>query len=255
MKSFKLLFTVLIALLSFFNYSYSQPKLIIHAYGGLSLPLPDLKGVVPPAPVANTLLTDYGMRIGVNFGVDGKYAFDKNGNIRAVVGLGYNLFMNPAEYASITGSYKYKPMIGILTASLGAEYAFLPKGKTNPFVGVDFTANFFNGSFEYDPQFTGIPNVTLKPATRFGIQFNAGVDIQLGKSIGIVVGGKYNLANLIGKDSDTSKFSAASIPTERPLNDKEYTYGGLTYSSKNISYLQYYVGISFYLMQPKKVKK
>jgi hypothetical protein len=204
-------------------------------------------------PIATTFEKDYGMRIGSNFGADAKYAFDKRGNFRGVLGISYNLFMNPGDYVSSSGTYSYRPQIGILTLSLGPEYAFLPKGKINPFIGIDFTANFFNGSFEYDPAFLTIPNITLESASRFGVQACLGADVTLSKQFGIVVGVKYNLANLIGKDSDTSKLS--QIETERPLNDKEYTYAGKTVSDKNISYLQYYAGVSFFFGHPKKVVK
>ncbi len=229
----------------------SQPKVILHLYGGLSVPLPQLQGDVPPAPIAITFEKDYGMKLGINFGADGKYAFDKKGNIRGVLSFGYNMFINPGDYVSVAGTSSYRPTIGILTISLGGEYAFLPKERWNPFIGVDFTANFFNGSFKYDPQIAGIPDITLESATRFGIQVGAGADVTISKSIGIVAGFKYHLANLIGKDSDTSTFSVF-LPTERPLNDAEYTYGGKTYDAKNISYFQIYAGISFFFGQPKK---
>jgi opacity protein-like surface antigen len=246
-------------IISFFLFSISpqlqsQPKFIIHLYGGLSVPLPQLQGDVAPVPIATTFEKDYGMKLGINFGADGKYAFDKKGNIRGVISLGYNIFMNPGEYSSVTGSYKYKPTIGIFTASLGAEYAFLPKEKWCPYAGVDFTANFFNGSFNYDPQFSGIPNISLKSATRFGLQFGVGTDVAVSRSVGITAGVKYHLVNLIGKDSDTSTFSQI-LPSERPLNDAEYTYSGKTVSAKNISYVQIYAGVTFYLGQPKKVVK
>jgi hypothetical protein len=251
----KFIFIVLSVLLfSVSNQSNSQPKFIIHLYGGLSVPFPQLQGDVNPVPIAATFEKDYAMRLGINFGADGKYAFDKKGNIRGVLALGYNLFMNPGEYASITGSYKYKPTIGILTAAIGPEYAFLPKEKWCPFVGVDFTANFFNGSFKYDPKFSTIPDISLKSETRFGVQFRVGTDVSISKSVGAFAEVKYHLANLIGKDSDTSTF-AQILPTERPLNDAEYTYGGKTVSAKNISYMQISAGVSFLLGQPKKVMK
>lgn len=232
----------------------SQPKFTIHLYGGLSVPLPDLQGDVATVPVATTLEKDYGMKLGINFGADGKYAFDKKGNIRGVLSLGYNLFINPGEYVSAGGSYKYKPTIGIFTAAIGPEYAFTPKQKWCPYVGVDFTANFYNGSFNYDPAFPGIPDISLESETRFGLQFRVGTDVSISRSVGIFAEVKYHLANLIGKDSDTTSFSQ-TLPTERPLNDAEYEYGGKTVSSKNISYTQISIGVTFFLGQPKKAAK
>jgi hypothetical protein len=235
--------------------AYSQPKFVLNLYGGVSLPLPQLQGEVATVPIATTFEKDYGMRLGFNFGADGKYAFDKKGNIRGVLSLGYNIFMNPGEYKSTISTYKYNPQIGIFTASLGIEYAFLPKEKYNPFLGVDITANFFNGSFDYDPLFPGIPNISLKSESRFGIQFNGGAEFKISKSFGIVAGAKLNLANLIGKDADTSSLSTTTISSERSLNDKEYTYRGTTVSAKNIFYFQVYAGVSFFFGEPKKIVK
>lgn len=232
--------------------SFSQPKLIIHVYGGGILPLPDLKGDLPASPVATSFETSYGMRVGFNIGADGKYAFDKNGNFRGVLGFAYNSIINPVEYSSGLGSYKYKPTINILTLSLGGEYAITPKKKVSGFFGVDLTANFFSGSFNYDPPLLILPNVSLKSATRFGFDIGIGSDFSLSKSVGLVVGVKYSLANLIGKSSDTTVSLNA---TDRSLNDASYTMNGVAVNSKNISFIQVYAGVSFFLLQPKTVKK
>ena len=252
MKSVKLLFVSVIVLAAFSGQVFSQPKFVLHITGGLSVPFPDLKGDVSTIlTTPNNIDDNYLMKLGFNFGADGKYAFDKKGNFRGVFGIGYNIFVNPADLVSIGTTINYRPTIGILTLSLGPEYAFLPKEKFNPFVGVDFTANFISGSYEYSLQTTTLSNITLESAARFGLQFGLGGDIKLGKNIGLVVGVKYNLANLIGKDSDTSKISA----TSHALNDAEYTYNNKTYPAKSISYVQIYSGITFYIGQPKKVVK
>jgi hypothetical protein len=254
MKSIRLLLVSIIVLFAFSGQAFSQPKFVLHLTGGLSVPLPDLKGDITTTATLIAPKTDenYLMRLGVNFGADVKYAFDKKGNIRGVFGIGYNLMMNPADIIGAPSTIKFRPTIGILTLSLGPEYAFLPKGKFNPFVGVDFTANFINGSFDYEPEYSPIfTNFSIESATRFGLQFGIGGDIVLGKNIGLVVGFKYCLANLIGKDSDTTKLSG----TKRALNDAEYTNQGTTFKAKNISYVQVYTGLAFFFGQPKKVVK
>ena len=253
MKLIKLPIVVILVLLASSVNLQSQPKFIAHVTGGISVPLPDLQGDIDlNALVAPTTEKNYLMKLGINFGADAKYAFDKKGSFRGVFGVGYNMFMNPADLLGLGSTIKFRPTIGILTLSLGPEYAFLPKGKVNPFIGVDFTANFINGSFEYEPQMSPIfTNITLESAARFGVQFGIGTDITLGKNIGIVVGVKYHIANLVGKDSDTSKLTG----TTRALNDKEYTSGNVTVSAKNISYVHIYTGLAFFFGQPKKVKK
>jgi len=139
-----------------------------------------------------------------------------------------------------------KLKINDFVASLGAEWAFMPKGKANPFIGVDFTGNFFSGESKFDPGDTGIYALTstLKSESRFGVAIGGGVDIAFSKNIGAVIGVKYNLANLIGKKYD----SLTTSSTEVPLNDKEFG----TTAAKNISFIDLYAGVSFYLGQPKK---
>jgi len=257
MKLFKITAAAILVLLFSSLSALSQPKFIVHVGGGLSVPLPDLKGDITSATTVIIPKTDenYLMRLGVNFGADAKYAFDKKGNFRGVFGIGYNLMMNPGDIIGGLTTVKFRPTIGILTLSLGPEYAFLPKGKVNPFVGADFTANFISGSYEYEPETAPFNNFTFESAARFGIQFGLGADITLGKNIGLVIGFKYNLANLIGKDSDSSKAAGDT----RALNDKEYTYTGttgtVTVKDKNISYVQFYTGLAFFFGQPKKVVK
>lgn len=228
----------------FVNCVFAQPRLTLHFTGGYSLPLPDLKGEIPPEFSIN----DYQMKNGFNFGADGKYALIKKGTLRITGSLAYTMFINSGDLEIAVGTAERK--INILTAGLGVEYAFLPKQKISPFIGAEFTGNFFNGKYienagGFDHEYN------LKAESRFGVQIGAGVDFALNKNIGIVVGSKYSLANLIGKDYDTS-----TVVTEYTLNDKEYTSAtGVTVTAKNISYLQFYAGISFYLMQPKKVVK
>jgi hypothetical protein len=135
----------------------------------------------------------------------------------------------------------------------------MPAGETNPFVGLDLNGNFFSGEREeivtdtaisdHDEEGTFVKK--LHSASRFGLSLGAGVDVAFSKSVGLIIGVKYNLANLIGKSYD----SLAAVG-EYNLNDKEHTNGTETVSARNISFIQLYAGVSFYLMQPKKkIKK
>jgi hypothetical protein len=223
----------------------AQPQVTIHLTGGYNLPMPDLKGDITDS--ADRIDT-YGMKMGYGFGADGKYYLGKKRNVGITLYAGYQLFQNSED--TVTGMGKdIKLKLNAFNLGLGIEYAFLPKGKANPFIGAEFTGHFFSGSSEGTINGTSY-SYTLKSASRFGAAFGAGVDIKLSKSIGIIIGGKYHLANLIGKDYDSS-----IVANEYKLNDKEYTVGNTTIAAKNISYIQGYLGISFYLNQPKKTVK
>lgn len=250
MKKLVALFVILAAFLSLNNNStFSQPQLKVHITGGYNLPLPDLKG----EQTWSTIEADtYGMKSGFNAGADVKYYLGKKRNVGITLGLNYNMFSNNVDTTFTGSTYTQKNKMNIFQAALGVEYNFMPKGKTQPFLGVAFTGNFFSGSSKVDPALTGYVERTVKSASRFGVKVGGGLDFKLSKSVGAVIGFDYNLSNLIGKDADTN-FTIGQ--TEFPLNDKEFTYGGVTYKAKSISYLSIYAGVSFFFNEPKKMKK
>lgn len=245
MKKLVALFVVLAAFLSFnTNDTFSQPQIKVHVTGGYNLPLPDLKG--DPLDSADRVNT-FGMKSGFNVGADVKYYLGKKRNVGLTLSGAYNSFSS-GEFTT-TGATNIGKM-NIITIGLGAEYAFMPKGKTNPFLGLELTGNFFSGNFKTTPTGGTETEATLKSASRFGLAIGGGLDFTFNKSIGAVVGVKYNLANLIGKDSATS-----TTTNEYALVDKEFTVGTTTISAKNISFIQIYAGVTFAFNHPKAVRK
>lgn len=242
MKKLVALFILVAAFLSLNNNTLlSQPQFTIHLKGGYNLPLPDLKGDInDSADRMNTFTINQG----IGFGADAKYYLGKKRNVGITLDLMYNMFSTSEDTVNgFSGAFKNK--LNAFTVGLGIEYAFMPKGKANPFVGAEFTGHFFSGDVEFTNAGTTTTS-TLKSASRFGLGIGAGVDINLSKSIGIVIGTKYHLANLMGKDSATS-----TVAGEYTLIDKEFTAGTTTIESKSIAYLQLYAGVSFYLNRPK----
>jgi len=248
----KLLFLLLVSFIAA-GAAYAQPKFTISLTGGYGLPLPQLRGDVPDSvDRAETYL----MKTGFNLGLTGKYSVDKKQNIKITLGGSYNKFSVDDNYTH-TNDINIHSNISIISASLGAEYSFTPKDKTRPFLGIDLTGNFFSGettetvtapdTTQSDHNDLGATTTKLKSASRFGFAIGGGVDVSLSKSVGAVFGVKYNFANLVGKE-----FLTTSAAGEYNLNDKENG----TIKSKNIMYLQVYLGVSLYLGEVKKsVKK
>jgi len=224
--------------------TFSQPQVTVHVTGGYDVPLPDFKGDYPADLTKDPV--PYFMKNGFNAGADVKYFLGKKKrNVGITLSLGYHGFSS-GDLTDTLGTGKSK--INIFAAGLGIEYAFLPKGKANPFIGAEFTGNFFSGNSKFTPTSGTETSIDLKSASRFGVQFNGGVDIAFNKNIGGVIGVRYNLANLINKEYD----SASTSTTEFPLNDKETSVS----KARNISYISLYAGISFYFNRPKtKMKK
>lgn len=247
MKKLVALFIIVAAFLSLNNSStFSQPQLKVHLTGGYNLPMPDLKGDLNTLADSNT----YMMKQGFNFGADVKYYLGKKRNVGVTLGLGYNMFSNSADSSTASGLTSVKNKLNAFTVGLGIEYNFMPKGKTQPFLGAEFTGHFFSGSFE-GTSGTTTSSFTLKSASRFGIAFGGGLDFKLGKSVGAIVGAKYHMANLIGKAYDSTGLGT----NEYALDDKEHSMGSYTMSARNISYLQFYAGVSFFFNEPKKMTK
>lgn len=244
MKKLVALFIVVAAFLSINNSTLlSQPQLKVHLTGGYNVPLPDLKGEFgDSADAVNTLL----MKNGFNAGADLKYYLGKKRNVGLTLSVGYNSFSNSLD----STTYTAKSKLNSITVGLGAEYNFMPKGKTQPFLGLELTGNFYSGNTTFTPTSGTEIKSDLKSASRFGIAVGGGLDFAFSKSVGAVIGVKYHMSNLLGKDSATSTTTG-----EYTLIDKEFSVGSVTVPSKSISFIQLYAGVSFFLNQPKKTVK
>lgn len=252
MKNIKLT-VIIISLILTSNSLYSQPRVTFHITGGYSIPIGVFTGTVEKNDTTPSNWP-YLMANGYNFGADGKVAFGKKRNIRLTAGVNYTTFRNKGDIV-ISGDTahisEFKPKINILTLSLGIEYAFTPKEKSSPFLGIEATGNFFSGDFSFTPPLPNNTKIRLASESRFGIQINGGVDVSFTKNIGVVFGLKFNWTNLFGKGSNNT----AESLIESRLSDEEHTVNGTTVAAKNITYFQPYLGFSFFLGQPKKIKK
>lgn len=227
---------------------FSQPSYKINIHGGYTLLLPDLKGdPVDSTDQYNTLT----MQKGYNAGIDFKYYPYKKQNIGFTLSVNYNMFSSSADTGRLYMDIGYALMKDIkyklnsLSFGLGAEYSFSPKQKINPYAGLEITGSYFTGTKE----FTNGGNKykrNLSPALRFGFAVGAGADVMLGKSAAISAGAKYNLANLINKQNTFTGLN----PGDYPLFDGEIEQ----FAAKNISYLQFNLGITF-IINPGKTAK
>jgi hypothetical protein len=235
--------------------TYSVPKAAIHFHVGYTMSLPDLKGEFPTDIQSGKDPEPYFVNNGFNFGADGKYYLDKKSTFGLILSATYSMLssgdkgVNDQDTGGASlGIGTWRRNMNIVTIGLGVEYDFAPKRPANPFVNAQFTTNIIGGKTTFDASGGTVPSSSksLTTAIRFGTMFTAGVDVKLSQKVGLVIGGRYHMANLFGKDS------TANTTSEYGLNDKETTVE----KSKKIPYLQFYAGISLYLGQPtRKVKK
>lgn len=259
-KIFTLLFITAV-IFSFNTKSFAQPKLTFSLTGGYGAPLGDFTQDIPTTERADADNFPYYTNKMWNIYGQGKLATGKSGNFRAVFGIGYNMFSNSTNAifkADSTGTLvttSFEPNVNVLTIALGGEWAFLPKGQVNPFVGLDMAINFFGGDFTFgQPVYVKGAERTspmdMKSETRVGLIFDGGVDFMVSKQVGITTGLNFNILNLIGKGADDE---AEIGPNEIDLGDSEHTLDdGVTVSpSKTLTSINGYLGVSFYFGAPK----
>jgi len=242
---YKSLILLIITAFAFVNITNSQPTGIVQFIGGYSHPLPDLKGDFGEMyyqwtgngnPDTNTFF----MKTGISYGIFVKFPVKSKSNVNIIGGIAFNVFSNTISYNDTSGIADFDLTQSILGITLGAEYVFQSKkSRLNPFIGAEFMFNIFGGSLTIvTPEET--TDLSMNSTTRYGFQFGAGADYVVHNNIGITFGAKYAFANLIGKEFKED------IGTKYNLNDGEYTLNGANYPDKNIQYLQFFGGMSFY---------
>src|SRR5437773_2293090 len=184
----------------------SQPRTSIQFVGGYSIPLGVMKGKFDDNRAIFTNNADsntYFLQNGFNFGLNFTHSpFRKFTNFKLLGGINYNRFSQNKDYSSDTSPVIIKYNLRIFTLSIGAQYSYQTKrSKVNPFVSAEFTVNFYSGVLEATFN-TGTPEVSnFNPTSRYGLQLGGGIDFVLGQRVGIITGVKYNMANLIGRQS------------------------------------------------------
>jgi hypothetical protein len=220
-----------------------------------SMPLPNMSGDMGE----QFTFKNYGVKSGFGSQVYLKLVTNKKGTIRPYLTLGYDLFLNsdnnayipsnvlnswPSDTSIRSVSGTSKMFLHNFSAALGFEYAFVNKTKWVPYVNFDFGLNMLFGTYRQTPSSSGTEvSYTYKQAPRLGIGLGAGVNGRLSRIIGLAIGVRYKLPNLMLKDSKKS-----TEVNKLEINDKEDT--GLSPNlskDRNMMYLQIYAGITFFI--------
>ncbi len=253
------------------NHAAAQSKPVIQVFGGYSVPLLDLSGDVPSNinydingnvttsfKDSNTYLTKHGFIIGATL----KLPLSKKGDLWFLInGFFHNYSSSQKSDLSFensaNGSRLIEPSIGIVTVGFGIQSYFLNTKKIRPYVSGDFNLNFISGkthinyasnSLTYDSTYN------MNSTARFGIGLGSGVEIAVSKRIGIVLGIKYTIEDLIRKAADTTKILGTTPDRTYNLNDGEFTYRGEIWPAKVMGDFQILAGISYYFIKVKKKK-
>jgi opacity protein-like surface antigen len=257
------------AVLCFSGTLLSQSNISIQVMGGITFPTGNFKEEVPLVDTVRTIWP-YQMSTAFTIGARGRIALQKSRKLNATFGVSYSSFSNNEQVVNIYASsgsgptwndrsgvggvstVTFHPKINIITIAAGIEYDLKPAEQWDPFGFFDVTGNFFSGNFSFDGVSTGIYTPTdLKSATRIGLQLGGGVEYRINDDFGLLGGLRYHFTNVFGKT--TSEIGAHTNVLE--LGDKAGSYNGIATPTKNISYLNIFIGASLYLRTHQTGKK
>lgn len=219
-----------------FQKSSAQPRILMDINFDFAKPMGNFKGY-RPAIGYSPLNESYGINFGLGFSANFKYALGKEKKSRLVSGLTIHRFLT-SSYSKDPYASNYNTDVFIFSFSAGFEYSVRPSKTVNPYFGLGVSLNTINASSYWDTI-----SVSGKTSLRGGILGDAGVDIKVNKSGGIIIGAKVHYANLIGKTSDPSTLSSKEVPP----NDAAYSYNGKNYEAINMLYFRFYFGYRFTL--------
>jgi hypothetical protein len=285
---------VILLLLS--GVSYSQfDKPILQIGIGIAEPFDELKGktYLMNGSYNNLTLTlidsslyknHYAAQTGFNVFGSIKINFDKYNIVRGVgfaSFTGFNTFQsrksgnqvyvnpnNPNDYFSAPQEYNYS--FSAFSFGLGLEIAPTSFTKVfSPFFGANIAFNSFTSTLERNPN--SHDTVRFKATGfRIGVNFNAGIEYKFSKMFGMALGIKYDLGNLLLKESSNSSTSDFYEwgRTNGNLNDDEGTFRSslpnylsnnfpqqYTSAKKKINWGTIYLAANIYLNTNKTTKK
>lgn len=255
----------IVFILCFYKSALPQaPRYIFQLGVGLAIPLDETRGAFSSFNGIDTsfLNSNYGGGIGFNFTGSLKFSLDKGGYTRAVLLGSYNTFINRSSGFINQNGYMF-PIhntwnLNYANLSAGLEFVPVPSGKFTPFFNANFLFNVMSGTMTSQSSiYNGETNWI--PSLRMGFNGNAGFEIKVNKTFGIVVGGIYSVNNLLFKDNDNT-VAANYGNKDIGFNDKggpffSNFYGNFNLyngNEKRLNSLSIYAGISLYFYPPKK---
>lgn len=258
---------------------------------GLVEPSSDLKGTyyrnlydngLPLiAPDTNLFSNNYGAKTGLYFYGKGKINFDKYNIFRAVGSVSFNTFntFEPVKNGNLervvhidTNTYIYPVPVtfnyNFNTFSFGIGLEIAPLAFTNVFSPY-FAANMAFNAFSTKLSRTGngIDTISFSSAGfRIGFNFDAGIEAKVSKNIGVVLGIKYDLGNVLLKNTASSVTDAYDWGSSNAsLNDEEGRYFTsiqnprlssdlylVNAKKKDINWGTLYLGVNIYFDKTKK---
>lgn len=291
MKLIKYIF--LLTLLTTLSYSQFD-KTMLQVGIGIIEPIGDSKGTyysnrfINQGPVltidSNFMRNNYGLKTGLYFFGKAKFNFDKYSITRGVLFASFNTFntFEPTKSGNIGIPYIVGNEIDTALGGIGYSYTFNTfsfglgielaptsfTGKISPYFGANLSFNAFNGKLSSTENRIDSVNTSFNDF-RIGVNFDAGLEFKINKQFGIALGVKYDLGNLLLKNTNGGISDAILWgKTNGSLNDEEGTFFSTIYEpvqsstrrlvtskKKDINWGTIYLSANIYLNTGKTTKK
>jgi hypothetical protein len=221
---------------------------------------------------------NFGAQPGMMFSGSAKVNFDNYAITRAVFSVafsGFNSFQAKRSGTTlvrfVNNTYQPRPIeydYSFSNVALGIGIEIAPTSFTkliSPFFNANFNFNFFTADLSRRSGYSDSIGVNLN-SFRMGVNFNTGLEVMINNSIGVVAGVKYDLGNLLLKDTQRDGYiewgsKDASLNDEygRYVSNIYYPIGeGYNYFESNQKKLNWgtaYIGINFNPFDEKPAKK
>ncbi len=233
---------------------------------------------------SNFMRNNYAMKTGLSFFGKAKFNFDKYAITRGVLFAGFNTFntFEPSKSGNIgvtvininnqldtvLTSVNYSYSFNSFSFGLGFELAPTSFTKmVSPYFGANIAFNLFNGKLSRTEN--RVDSVTTSFSDfRIGVNFDAGIEFRINKQFGLAFGIKYDLGNLLLRNTNSGIADAIEWgKSNASLNDEEGTFYSTIYGpvltatrrevlskKKDINWGTIYVAANIYLDKPKTTK-
>lgn len=268
---------------------FNQPTLQIGI--GITQPMGDMQGTYYDNVIVGNaslmainkdfMTNNYGAKTGLFFFGKGKINFDKYSITRGILFAGFNTFntFEPSKngnigvrvlninntYDTILSSASFNYSFNNFQLGLGLEIA--PTSFTNkisPYFGAAIAFNSFSGKISRTENRVDSVGFSFSEF-RIGFTFDAGIEYQINKMIGLSLGAKYDLGNVLMKRTDGGIADRSEWgKTNASINDAAGTFYSSIYSpvlssdvqqyqakQKNIFWGSIYLAVNIHLGQSK----
>ena len=261
---------------------------------GISEPYNDLKGTYYTNELLGSfyvqtinpdfMTNNYGGKTGLNFFGKGKINFDKYSTVRGVVNLNFNTFntFESAQSGNIgVQVININNVLDTVITSISNDYTFsnfgiglglelAPTSFTNlvsPYFGGYLSFNFMNGDLSRTENRVDTVSLSFSDF-RIGVTFDAGIETKVSQNIGIALGIKYELGNLLYQNTDGGIADAIEYgKSNASINDAEGRFYSSIYGpvltsvrrevqakKKEINWGTAYIGVNIGFNTPEKKK-